>query len=109
MENDNLVRLSDVRLIESRPDAHPEEWNDSYEKGFMDAINAVLDIPAVDAVEVRHAYWTRKRTGEHDGELYCSACGKAALLIDWREEWKSTFCPWCGACMDGRREEGDNT
>lgn len=61
--------------------------------------------PAVDAVEVRHGRWTRKRTVEHDGELYCSLCGEAALFIDWREEWKSNFCPYCGARMDGRRED----
>ena len=50
-------------------------------------------IPAVDAVEVRHAYW-------RDGfEMQtCSACA-------YRGKRSYSYCPRCGARMDG--EDGD--
>ncbi len=111
MENDKLVRLSDMRLIESRPDAYPEEWNDSYEKGFVDAINAVLDIPAVDAVEVRHGTWIKtvvamsrlydeKGMTENMNGYTCGACKEFSTA-------KFNFCPNCGARMDGEDGDGD--
>lgn len=43
---DDLISRYDVRLIESDSNAYPEEWNEDYEKGFMDAINRVLDLPS---------------------------------------------------------------
>lgn len=109
MESDKLVRLSDVRLIESNPNAYPEDWNEYYERGFCDAINAVLDIPAVDDVEVRHAYWKNDHESQttplKDG-YNCSACGEPATTA-YNGAVRSRWCPWCGAKMDGRREEGD--
>lgn len=95
MENDKLVRLSDVRLIESRPDAYPEEWNDSYEKGFVDAINAVLDIPTVDAVEV----------------VRCRECEMANACSDEREMYcllYHAYKPIDYFCGDGQRKEEHN-
>lgn len=59
---------------------------------------------------VEHAYWTRKRTLSHDGELYCSNC-------EWTPEVLGGttlgdlqladvfYCPHCGAKMD--EEVGD--
>ena len=44
MMNDLISRQA-VRLIESDSNAYPEVWNESYEKGFCDAINRVLDLP----------------------------------------------------------------
>jgi len=111
--DDKLVRLSDVRLIESKPDAYPEEWNDSYEKGFMDAINAVLETPAVDAVEVGRGRWLVTDAYPHN--VYCSECYKTYVQDHW-QIWQDkpgdggierNYCPHCGARMDGRREDGD--
>ena len=42
----DLIRRQAVRLIESDPDAYPQEWNDDYEKGFTDALNKVLVLPS---------------------------------------------------------------
>ena len=95
--DDKLVRLSDVRLIESNPNAYPEDWNEYYEQGFVDAINAVLDIPAVDAVEVVRcrecAFW-----GLEPKE------GRAeAMCLDLMRTTASGFY-----CAHGqRREDGD--
>lgn len=57
-----------------------------------------------DVAPVVHAHWTRKRTQEHDGELYCSNC-------EWTPEVMGCttlgdlqladvyFCPHCSAKM----------
>ena len=42
----DLISKQAVRLIESDSDAYPEVWNESYEKGFCDAINRVIDLPS---------------------------------------------------------------
>ena len=42
----DLISRQAVRLIESDPDAYPQEWNDDYEKGFTDALNKVLALPS---------------------------------------------------------------
>lgn len=100
----DLIRKYDVRLIESSPDAYPEDWNEWYEKGFVDAINAVLDIPAVDAVEVKHGRWILHGS-KHGDEPYwhtCSECGEEIWNPDIERE---KFCWNCGARMDGK--EGD--
>ena len=101
---DDLIRRNDV-LDKAQWIGLPATWDNPWPEGkeavTVEDINL---IPAVDAVEVRHAYWTNKRTIEHDGELYCSSCGGAALFIDWRQEWKSSYCPWCGADMRGNED-----
>lgn len=59
----------------------------------------IASIPAVDAVEVRHGRWM------WDGYVYdapwqCSECREF-------NDIESNYCPYCGARMDGRREDGD--
>lgn len=49
----------------------------------------------VEAEPVRHGRWTRHRTYEHDGELYCTECNKDAPMDSLWE-----YCPNCGAKMD---------
>jgi hypothetical protein len=44
--------------------------------------------------EYNHAFWIKTENG-----MKCSACGCRSSL--WDEYLKSTFCPWCGARMDG--------
>lgn len=104
MEND-LIRRSDVidKLKECLKKASPPlmypDWND--------AVLAVMTAPAVDAVEVRHAYWIDM--GDFES---CSACQSTHLKefqscygkVIWI---KSDWCPACGARMDGRREDGE--
>ena len=49
------------------------------------------DIPSADVVEVRHGRWK--------GDFYeCSVCG-------FELGWSSTYCPHCGARMDGEEQE----
>lgn len=96
MENDKLVRLSDVErwiLTESACIDTPADRDAVVER-------MRYSIPAVDAVEVRHGEWI------WDGYVYdtpwqCSECQKLNDIA-------SNYCPYCGARMDGRREEERN-
>ena len=117
MENDKLVRLSDVLALELK---YAE--NDDIKDGWFGAIDAVMNLPAVDAVEVKHGRWLTKeylygdsdsligdawveRSAEYGDCAYCSVCGSYAKL-DGSEEYALTnYCPNCGAKMDG--EDGD--
>lgn len=57
-------------------------------------------------VDVVHARWVEPVPG--DGFPYCSNCKNVApdrglflnpRLMDW---YRTPFCPWCGANMDGK-------
>lgn len=52
------------------------------------------DVPAADVEEVRHGVWIADR--------YCSRC-KFDKVFFYTEV--ATYCPWCGAKMDGGGEE----
>lgn len=68
--------------------------------GITKCIHAMQDIPAVDAVEVRHARPVKFYSDPYTDRLFttCSACdGK----IGPKDKW----CKHCGARMDG--EDGD--
>ena len=41
----DLISRQEVRLIESESYAYPQDWNDDYETGFVDALNKVLALP----------------------------------------------------------------
>lgn len=60
--------------------------------------------PTVDAVPVVHGYWTTKRTWQHDGEIYCSACDHDAPTEGDYRQVKTNYCPNCGAKMDGKED-----
>ena len=65
---------------------------------------AVNSVPAADVRPVVRAHWTDRRTIEHDGEWYCTACGKEiTIYMGADREDRYNFCPNCGADM---REEG---
>lgn len=57
--------------------------------------NLIKNAPTADVQEVKHAFWSTKRTIVHDGETYCSEC-------EYETERRTTYCPNCGARMDGK-------
>lgn len=116
MENDKLVRLSDVErwiLTESACIDTPADRDAVVER-------MRYSIPAVGAVEKRHGAWVVSST-EHtfsDGTKArwniwkCSRC-PYVRTAGWEyttegQKPKARFCENCGARMDGRREDGDN-
>lgn len=61
---------------------------------------ALSKLPSADVRPVVRAHWTDHRTIEHDGEWYCSACGKEITIYmgpDSKDRY--AFCPNCGADM----------
>ena len=109
---DDLIRRSDaVFLLENQFDylqMVSKEENPAarfIQGGVNWSLNTIKDIPAVDAVEVRHARWTHEHLASTSGGSYavirCSECGWAYPIFETR------YCPTCGARMDGRREDGD--
>ena len=75
------------------------------------AVKVLKDAPTVDAVEVVHGKWELEH--ETYGVMRCSVCKKECPLEKslkpdgWRKELlyiHSDYCPWCGAKMDGGKE-----
>lgn len=73
---------------------------------WNDAMNIVEEAPAVDAAPVVHGRWV-KMTGmmppEYHGHYECSECQwhMKGLRNSWTREEEMSFCPNCGAKMDG--------
>jgi len=97
--DDKLVRLSDVldSLCKSSKPTFNLAGKPILDVDYVHAVNA---IPAVDAVEVRHGRWE----GNYPRAMFrlkrCSVCETLAPA-GW-------YCFFCGAKMDGRREEAHN-
>lgn len=64
----------------------------------------LYNFPAADVAPVIHGKWIRKRTVEHEGEWYCSICGKDMLYTWGPGCGLADYCPHCGARMDGDGE-----
>lgn len=69
---------------------------------------AIKELPAVDAVPVVHARWSKARfektyAGYTKVCIYyvCSACGKDV------DDALFNYCPKCGARMDGERRDSE--
>lgn len=106
MENDKLVRLSDVIETVENQCSYGNMWGNE-NLTLIDAsktIDELSDLPAVDVRENVKGEWISP-----DGISICSNCGKAApydvegdIIMYWPN---LNFCPNCGARMDG--EDGD--
>ena len=115
LKRDELIRRSDViRALGENAAKQTREAYDNYGRGRATGIVAARDLvrnlPAVDAVEMRHGRWVESDPEESfvfAGHTYyppkhCSVCGRTALDEPW------TYCPNCGSRMDGRREDAHN-
>lgn len=62
-------------------------------------VTRLLSLP--DVRPVVRGKWTDKRTIEHDGEWYCTACGKEiTIYMGADREDRYAYCPNCGARME---------
>ena len=70
-------------------------------KDYADGMAYVLDLldnlPIADVKPVKHGYWTKDLTNPYGIRYVCSVCGGA-------KQWKSNYCPNCGAKMSGVEE-----
>ena len=98
---DRQAALDELRQL-------PHEYANKEQRARTGGIAAcqvvVRNIPPADVRPVRRGKWTDHRTIEHDGEWWCTACGKEITIYmgaDRKDRY--AFCPNCGAWM----EDGD--
>ncbi len=74
-----------------------------YINGDMTVSKDLIEqIPTTDVQEVKHGKWLRTvPTSTWSYRRVCSLCGQTANMIRTRY----TYCPWCGAKMDGGESE----
>ena len=64
-----------------------------------EVIELLMDAPDVEAAPVVHGRW-EPRTDVF-GFVRCSACHDCNIYDDWADGKKWSYCPNCGAKMDG--------
>lgn len=79
----------------------------SYELAFvfqwLKEYFGITDAMAIDPEKLRpNGHW-KKHKNMH-GFVYCSACRGVYLDVEWLADGKWTFCPNCGAKMEGIHE-----
>ena len=62
-------------------------------------------IPSADVAPVRHGRWTLDTAHTEENYVKCSVCGQTEVL---GYETLTSYCPNCGARMDGRGECDDD-
>ena len=98
-------RLIDGNFLDDRCRRQmADEWNKkvapvSWSEAYKEFLDDVWDAPTVDAVEVVHGRW-EPRTDVF-GFVRCSACHDCNIYDDWADGKKWSYCPNCGAKMDG--------
>lgn len=63
----------------------------------------ILEQPTADVEPVRHGHWINERYGNKDC-LTCSVCGMTRNYLNQFE-----YCPHCGARMDGKEQEHEQS
>ena len=63
--------------------------------------------PTVDAEPVRHGKWIKLDMHAHLADHKCTACGQECYVPTCMGEPMYTYCPNCGAKMDGDKHESD--
>lgn len=94
-----LIDLSDaVNVVEGYRDRNPDSWSLCNSIKFD-----IAELPTISPDEVRGVgEWTNKRTIEHDGDWWCTACGKEITIYMGKDRKnRYAFCPNCGARMKG--------
>ena len=95
------MRLIDAdALMEQLVSKHAHSWG-KVERAYGEAIEALCNVPTVDAEPVRHGEWIHLE----DDEYLCSAC-KTEFTIEDFDSFVTNHCPNCGAKMDGGKQDG---
>lgn len=91
---DDYIRRKDavgkIKIDCDRLDHVPKRVVDFFTLGME-------SVPSADVVEVRHGQWIEDLTNPYGIRYVCSVCGGV-------KQWKSNYCPNCGAKMDGWEE-----
>lgn len=111
-----IDRNAAIVIADYAADAHPYDKDPNnpdtfsdYNRGWNDACDYIRDKleneHTADVKPVRHGRWLWTRLGYACGEYEykCSACGET----EWRTDCgRLKFCPFCGAKMDLREQDG---
>lgn len=103
--------------------AEPESWADGWDKAIDRAIVELDKIPAADMQEVKHGEWVVEDIAdenEYNGDsayidVHCSKCSFSACLETGEYQWYYgkdfpwNYCPNCGAKMDRKDGEQNDT
>ena len=105
---------NEKRLIDAKP-LMEDGWHlvkTGKSNVFLSSMS-LADVPTVDAVEVVYGEWIDGCAMHNGKKVYdsidCSRCEEVFKIESHdREYWKNRFkvCPFCGAFMDGKREDG---
>lgn len=94
-------RYIDANLLLAQCRRNPLFEKTEKDKGMFYIERSIIDnTPTADVVEVRHGEWGFDGLG-----WTCSECGEYALTNKSKVQVHSTYCPHCGAKMDGERRE----
>ena len=105
-----MPRYIDADALRLPSELPVDPYDDPYFRGMYsgwnNAIRECKDLidsaPTVSPDEVRGVgKWTNRRTIEHDGEYWCTACGKEITIymgVDRKDRYN--YCPNCGAKME---------
>ncbi len=115
IERDSISEVLDG-LVERIEDSlkHSTQFGSGCDYAIRYISNKVEDIPAANVRPERHSHWHEYEScvfmGRYgkDGEpifqdrktFMCVKCGRNTII-------KETFCPSCGAKMDGTNQKGD--
>ena len=97
------MRPIDADVLKAKYEQMLPEIGDGYHKETLQDVLFELEYaPTISPDEVRGVgKWTNKRTIEHDGEWWCTACGKEiTIYMGKKREDRYKFCPNCGAKME---------
>lgn len=94
-----------IRLTEPTPSA--SEVIEATNLLLMQAIGCIEVLESESTADVEKARLGNAICGDYDewwGAVYeCSLCGEKWMLES--SSYKTHYCPWCGANMDGERKE----
>ena len=83
-------------------DPKKSEYNRGWDKYAKEILKVLEETPTADVVEVRHGEWINK---------CCSVCGekqpytaRGNVFATTFYQFKTKYCPHCGAKMDGERK-----
>ena len=89
--------------------------NKGYAEGWNSAIEIIENAPDADVAEVKHGYWEEVDSTPKGQMFHCSVCHKTAYFPQptrdktWKKQCPYTYRPNCGAKMDERVVQDDDT
>lgn len=86
----------------------PKNWTESDRElqevqDWREFRSMIKSVPAADVEPVRHGRWIER--AKVKGQVYCSECATLEKSTD--SNYKSRYCPHCGAKMDLEADHGE--